>query len=230
MISTYISEIFSSVQGEGPFTGEPQIFVRLAGCPLRCDYCDTPESLTAVGHPKKSLEQAVREAVRLAGRDKVQTVSVTGGEPLAHLSFLKEFLPRLKKAGLRVYLETAGVHPEALKAIISFVDVVAMDIKLPTATKKIFWPRHAAFLKEAQGKAFVKIILEDKSTDAEIGRAFKIVKAAKPVPVLILQPVTPRGDAQPPDASRIGKIYSRAKSMLNTVLVMPQQHKIWGVR
>src|SRR4051812_42305487 len=117
MTFTYISEIFSSIQGEGPFTGEPQIFVRLAGCPLRCDYCDTPESLTAKGHPKKSVEAAVNETLRMAKKDKVGTVSVTGGEPLAHLSFLKEFLPKLKKAGLKVYLETAGVHPQALKAV-----------------------------------------------------------------------------------------------------------------
>ena len=230
-MSAYVSEIYSSIQGEGPYTGEPQIFVRLAGCPLRCDYCDTPDSLTVKGHSKLSADQVCKEVGRLAKSEKIKTVSVTGGEPLAHVLFLKELLPLLKKKGLNIYLETAGIHPDALKKVIQFVDVVSMDMKLPSATRKSFWKQHEAFLEIAQQKAFVKIVIEEHSKDEEVDQALSILSKRKTPPRLVLQPVTSIGpDIVPPTPERLSFLFSRAKAKMPEVFIMPQQHKIWGVR
>lgn len=227
----YISEIFPTVQGEGPFTGERQIFVRLAGCPLRCDYCDTPGSLTAEGHQRMDVHQVLKKVIELRELEKIQTVSLTGGEPLAHISFLKELVPLLKENNFKIYLETAGVHPEALSQIISHCDIVSMDIKLPSATGKEFWDQHREFLKVGEGKIFAKIVLENHSQDDEIEKAIQILEALQYPPQLVLQLATPiPAVCVPPSEERVENILLRAKKKLKQVSVMKQQHKIWGIR
>jgi 7-carboxy-7-deazaguanine synthase len=230
MTSAYISEIYASVQGEGPYTGEPQVFVRLAGCPLRCDYCDTPASLTAKGHPLKTVARVRDEILKMARKNKIQTVSFTGGEPLSQVGFLKSLFPLLKKDGLRIYLETAGVHHRALFEVLRWVDVISMDIKLPSAVKKVFWAEHQKFLSLGAKKIFVKIVVEDKTNNSEWERALSLIKAVRPQPLLVIQPATARGTAKPPKAPRLGELYQSACRKIRHVLVMPQQHKLWGVR
>lgn len=231
MKTAFISEIYASIQGEGPFTGERHVFVRLAGCPLRCRYCDTPASLTAAGHARKNVSAVVQETVRLARREKIETVSVTGGEPLAHGAFLKEFLPALKKKRLRVYLETAGIHPAALAQVIANVDVVSMDVKLPSSVGRAYWREHRAFLEAAGGKAFVKIVIEKKTNLAEIKRAVALLKNFAKPPLLVLQPVTPiDNQVEAAGPAQIAEAYAWASHRLPSVLVMPQQHKMWDVR
>ena len=87
-----INEIFDSIQGEGPFIGYRQIFVRFCGCNLLCDYCDTEFDKGEDLSPNELLEKIKRFDL-----NNVQSISLTGGEPLLHYEFLKEFLPKLKK-------------------------------------------------------------------------------------------------------------------------------------
>lgn len=228
-MTAFVSEIYASVQGEGPYSGERQVFLRLAGCPLRCRYCDTPESLTAKGHPRLTATHVVAQILKIRG--KAKTVSVTGGEPLVQAAFLEELLPLLKKKKLRIYLETAGVHPHALQRIIRWVDVVAMDMKLPTATGRPYWKEHGEFLKIGAEKIFVKIVLEKGSKPSEIKKAVSLLAKRRKPPLLVLQPVTPLSASdEPPSAEQITEAYGQAKANLPQVFVMPQQHKIWNVR
>lgn len=231
MNSAPVSEIYASVQGEGPYTGERQIFVRLAGCPLRCRYCDTPESLVAKGHPRFTVDQVVAKILKLRGRTNIQTVSITGGEPLVYVRFLEELLPKLKKKKLKIYLETAGVHPQSLEQVVSNVDVISMDMKLPSATGRFFWKEHKKFLKVGGKKIFVKVVLERMSKMSEVKKVVSILIALKKSPTLVLQPVTPLSSPkEAPTTDQIAQAYGWAASKLAHVLVMPQQHKIWSVR
>jgi len=118
-----ITEIFYSLQGEAETVGWPSIFIRLTGCPLRCDYCDTRYAFQ--GGEWWTLE-AVLEEVK-----KFQTayVTVTGGEPLAQKNCLP-LLVMLCDDGYQVSLETSGALD------ISAVDkrvVTVMDIKTPSS-------------------------------------------------------------------------------------------------
>lgn len=231
MKTAFISEIYASVQGEGPYTGERQIFVRLAGCPLRCNYCDTPGSLTAKGHERWTIEEALGEIGRLARREGTRTVSVTGGEPLAQPLFLRDLFRKLKKGKFRTYLETAGVHPAALRSLISSVDTVAMDMKLPSATGKDFWKEHEAFLKAGGKKIFVKVVIEKNSKPGEIKKVIDILARRRTPPLLVLQPATPIAQqVKGPSLDQVADAYAAAAARLSRVLVMPQQHKIWGAR
>lgn len=171
------------------------------------------------------------QVLRLARRRSIRTVSVTGGEPLTQPLFLKDFLRELKKRKFRTYLETAGIHPDALRTVVGYVDVVSMDMKLPSATGKGYWKEHAAFLKTGGKKVFVKIVLEMKSKQAEIKKALKILSPARPAPLLVLQPVTPiPGQVKGPSADQVADAYALASRALPRVLVIPQQHKLWEAR
>ena len=96
-----LAEIFYSIQGEGAFTGTPAVFVRLAGCNLSCDFCDTDYSLKFFA----SVEQAVAR-VREAGGD-CPMVILTGGEPLAQRETL-DLIEALRRDGRRVHIESNG--------------------------------------------------------------------------------------------------------------------------
>ena len=96
-----VAEIFYSIQGEGTFTGTPAVFVRLAGCNLSCDFCDTDYALKRI----MSVEQ-VLAAVRDAGGD-CPMVILTGGEPLAQEE-ATVLVDALRERGRRVHVESNG--------------------------------------------------------------------------------------------------------------------------
>lgn len=96
-----ITEIFLSLQGEARNIGLPTVFVRLTGCPLRCQYCDTAYAFH--GGQWHNVDDIVAEVVAFG----VRHVCVTGGEPLAQKRCIG-LLQRLCDAGLEVSLETSG--------------------------------------------------------------------------------------------------------------------------
>ncbi|WP_434030332.1 7-carboxy-7-deazaguanine synthase QueE [[Pseudomonas] boreopolis] len=116
-----ITEIFLSLQGEAEAAGWPTVFVRLTGCPLRCQYCDTEYAFH--GGQWRDIDDIVAE---VAGHG-VRHVCVTGGEPLAQKRCLS-LLQKLCDAGLDVSLETSGaLDVSAVDARVSRV----VDIKTP---------------------------------------------------------------------------------------------------
>jgi len=116
-----VNEIFLSLQGEADAVGYPTVFVRLTGCPLRCQYCDTAYAF----HAGDWLELgAILDKVRGYGPEHV---CVTGGEPLAQPNCLK-LLERLCDQGFQVSLETSGaIDVAAVDARVSRV----IDVKTP---------------------------------------------------------------------------------------------------
>ena len=107
MKTAKINEIFDSIQGEGPYIGYRQIFIRFCGCNMDCAYCDTDFKTGADYTP----EQLVKK-LDTFDLNAIHSISLTGGEPLIHLEFLKDFLPLVDK---KIYLETNGTMPQALK-------------------------------------------------------------------------------------------------------------------
>ena len=116
-----ITEIFHSLQGEATTVGLPTAFVRLTGCPLRCQYCDTEYAFS--GGELIELEEILRQV----GTKKVSYVTVTGGEPLAQPDCLG-LLQRLCDADYRVSLETSGaIDTSGVDERVS----VVLDLKTP---------------------------------------------------------------------------------------------------
>lgn len=116
-----ITEIFHSLQGESTRVGLPTVFVRLTGCPLRCEYCDTAYAFS--GGSVLSVDEVLERVASHGAR----TVCVTGGEPLAQPGCLP-LLHRLCDAGYSVSLETSGAM--AIDAVDARVARI-VDIKTP---------------------------------------------------------------------------------------------------
>ena len=139
----YLDELFLSIQGEAGQVGKPHLFLRLAGCPLRCSYCDTPRSwkrsstvdvhqadgAQQLANPwsAEQLEQQLHELASAYGLDAQNLVlSVTGGEPLVQAEFLASWLPQWRGP---VLLETSGILTNKLAELLPELDYVSLDWK-----------------------------------------------------------------------------------------------------
>ena len=121
-----ITEIFYSLQGEAKEVGIPTVFVRLTGCPLRCNYCDTAYAFK--GNNPLSIQHILDEIAQY----NTQYVCVTGGEPMAQSNCLK-LLDALIDNDYKVSMETSGSID--ITPVNSKVSIV-MDIKTPSSTEE----------------------------------------------------------------------------------------------
>lgn len=225
-----ISEIFSSLQGEGKYTGARQVFVRFFGCDIHCAWCDTPHS---IGDTTRHFQEYTPETLLAAVDDLwdgCHSVSLTGGEPLVQADFLQGFLPRLKAQGKTTYLETSGTLPDRLQGVIEHVDIVAMDLKLPSSTRlRPFWDEHAAFLNVAGGKdTFVKAVISSATSREDIAAAVKLVARVRPQTLFVLQPnYFERNNGA---MHKCLEYQAYCRNYLPNVEIMRQMHKEWKVR
>ena len=246
MISAMIDEVFASVQGEGPWVGQRHIFVRFIGCDLRCAYCDTPDAVrsspgTGVRNCRAQVSPGSfeRESVpnpltpaglsglcarlRIPGLSR-PVMSLTGGEPLLHAAFLQEWLPSEQKT-FRIYLETSGVHYAEMRAVAGMIDVVSMDIKLPSATgHPTLWDEHRKFLSATEGvERFVKVVVTGGTVPDEILIAARLVAEQDRRVPFVIQPAS--GPLSPGAGSLI-LFQDIALEILEDVRVIPQVHKM----
>ena len=146
-----ITEIFHSIQGESTYAGQPCVFIRLTGCPLRCTWCDTEYSF--YGGTPLAIEEILAK-VRAYG---CPLVEVTGGEPLAQPDAFP-LIARLCDAGYTVLIETSGaidVRPVDPRA------TLILDVKCPGSgmTDRMHWPN----LEHVTAKDEAKFVLASRA-------------------------------------------------------------------
>lgn len=220
-METNIKEIFASIQGEGPYIGYKQLFVRFCGCNLNCNYCDTEFGASeSKKYSAEELANIIKENL------DCHSVSLTGGEPLLNVNFLKEFLP---KCELPIYLETNGTLYGELAEVIDFVTYVSADIKLPSCTGlKPLWTEHDKFFNIASKKnLFAKVVFGKDVTDDEIKHACELCK--KYDIELILQPKM-NGIMPEVKSDFMEKVLNEALKYYKKVRLIPQVHKFINVQ
>ncbi len=206
-----VTEIFKSIQGESSFTGLPFVFVRLAGCNLRCAWCDTTYAWE--GGESFSVEEIVRQVEAFNGT----RVLLTGGEPL-----LQEDTPMLAEAllarGLRVCCETNGSLPiDRLPQEV----IRIMDIKCPSSgmTDRMDWSNVERLTKRDE----VKFVVADSRDYAWARDCCRRNALSERCGEVLFSPVT-GSDQFPPEAL--------ARHILEDnldVRMQVQLHKvIWG--
>lgn len=218
-----ISGIFSSIQGEGIYAGEKQIFVRFSGCNLNCSYCDT-DFKTFQEYSAFELYSEIESL----GRD-FHSISFTGGEPLLQNDFLAESLSIVKRNRYKTYLETNGTLPKSLGEIIDNVDIVAMDIKLPSSGGlNDFWQAHRDFLRIAQRReVFIKAVICVSTADKDVLAMYALLKEMNYPGIVVLQPNSFEMDKLNEQLALFKK-YGQDYSF--HICVIPQMHKLIGVR
>ncbi len=235
----YINEIFNSVQGEGPYVGVRQVFVRFEGCQLHCAYCDSPQTRNvsdsckiektpgsgefySVKNPLDRDE--VAELIRKLWSSSTMHVSLTGGEPLIQSDFI-----RTLEIEYPVYLETNAGFPEKARELKDIVAIASCDIKLPEHDST---GHYAELLKNEletisifneTSKTFVKVIILPETTKQSISSAVDGVASIDRSIPFVLQPVTSNKRVSP---SKLIELMDFSGEKLKDVRAIPQTHKM----
>lgn len=235
-----IKEIFISTQGEGPYIGEKQLFIRFCGCNLCCTYCDTDfnqdnENMTF------TAEELAQKIKTFKGYDHIHSISLTGGEPLLWSEFLKEFLLKVNKP---IYLETNATNAEEMGKLYDYVDFISADIKLPSSSGlENSFELHEQFFKIIREKTidcvvsqnyncqrpniFAKIVFDENITDEEIIKSTELAKKYD-LPLII----QPKMDGMKLNikTSVIEEIFNRFLERYQHVRLIPQVHKFLNIQ
>ena len=158
---------------------------------------------------------------------------------MEQVDFLKEWLPEITplnpplikggtKGGVKIYLETNGLLPAHLFEVIDLIDIIGMDIKLPSvAGVKPFWNLHRDFLKMASKReVFVKVVVDTKVREEELMQAAELVYSVDADIPFIIQPRTPIDM----DAETLLRVHEIAARKLKDVRVIPQVHKFMTLK
>ena len=247
MLRGHLDEIFFSIQGEGGELGRPHIFCRFGGCPLRCSYCDTPESWSQKSQYSLRVKDGIellpnpvsvsevfnqlKDVLTTYGLSPTQCcLSITGGEPLEQSDFclaLSEAWPGM------VLLETAGTNVDSLQAIASAVDIVSLDWKIASLLRegKGEHRKCLTYLYSENVKTQVKLVVARECVDLEVQESLSAIAESYPEVETFLQPVTPRSKGpQLPSEEQLLKWLLLGQSLNLDLRVVPQTHPILNVR
>jgi 7-carboxy-7-deazaguanine synthase len=168
-----IAEIFRSLQGEGKNQGKPCLFIRLAGCNLKCRWCDTPESRR--GGMEMSLDTILEQVWRI----NPPYVCITGGEPLLQADDLEHLLTSLHKRGTAIDIETNGtVDFTRFQPYAS----VCMDVKCPSSGEQ----SDLSLLTKLRPQDSVKFVMKD---EADCQYAMEVMKIHRVAGEIFMSPV-----------------------------------------
>jgi organic radical activating enzyme len=236
--------MFVSIQGEGPYVGYRQLFVRFPKCNLSCIYCDTPKDWEndKKCHVEKAPGSGEFEEIDnplsvsqvtdiIAAQKRLHSVSLTGGEPLMYAPFIKE----LKGSRAPLYLESNMTLPEGAKEVKDVVRYVSGDFKLEgqcdfkgqyekyfNATVRSF----SILRKTSFRDCFCKVIVTEGLDSKDMMHALDQIKGC--ISTLILQPVTPCGAARATSPQQVLLLQDMAMDLIEDVRIIPQTHKLWG--
>ena len=229
-----IFEIFTSIEGEGILYGTKTLFVRLAGCPYSCFYCDTLDALPL----DSGKEYSITEACNLIDtnlQDNTFKVNFTGGEPLIQHEAVSELAKHVKARGIPTYLESACFDSKRFLHVLPSIDFVKIEFK--TIDSEFIDEKHYPDLVrntleclqaavEAKKTTYIKIVVSSKTELSSfkelLVQIFKIVSKQN-ISGFIIQPTTSISE---PTLEQLLQFYDAVYPYYDEVRVVPQLHKI----
>ncbi len=248
----YIAEIFSSFQGEGPYVGRRQIFIRFAGCPLSCFYCDTSYARdprpklcnilflgkeTSIKRNPLSTNEVIDYVRELLTPD-VHSICYTGGEPLFSAAFVKEIAIEAKMMQFKNFIETSGNSAIDFKSLADYFDFASIDIKLRNhrAVKEKdydkLYSNELECIRIAAGRGIETVVKVIILKNTPVGEIEGICKDLAGLDIkLVLQPATEhlQGAAVVPGIKELFELSEVAGLYLHHIMVIPQLHKFLGI-
>lgn len=233
-----LSEVFTSIEGEGVLAGTKTMFVRLAGCPLKCHWCDTPYAIPMDSGNDISVDE-VKKIIEGELQPNTYKINFTGGEPLAQADAVIELAKFARAKGVKTYLESACYDAKKFEKVLPFMDICKVEFKLSDAraTDEKNYPtllkNELECLKiavESGKKPYIKVVVTNSSDPAELaGLAKKVFAsiASKNIAGFIIQPSY---GVDEPLLDRLFAFYDAVYPLYEQVRVVPQLHKLMGAR
>jgi organic radical activating enzyme len=229
-------EIFTSLEGEGILYGTKTLFVRLAGCPFTCFYCDTKESLPLDSGQEYEIKEACKQ-IDDHLENKTYKVNFTGGDPLIQAEAVAELAKHVQAKHIPTYLESSCFDAKKFNHVLPYIDFVKIELK--TQDSEFVDAKHYSTLIEnalqclesaikSKKSTYIKIVVSAKtelaSFESLIRQIFKVVDP-KDLKGFIIQPTY--GIAEP-TLHKLLSFYDVVYQFYSEVRVVPQLHKLIG--
>ncbi|MFA4640207.1 7-carboxy-7-deazaguanine synthase QueE [Pyrococcus kukulkanii] len=213
-----LAEVFNSWQGEGGSLpgsafGRRQIFVRFAGCDLRCEWCDSREYIDASRVSRwryeikpftgrfeykpnpANLEDVIKAILHLDTGD-IHSISYTGGEPTLQTRALRALMEKMKELGFDNFLETHGGLPEAIREVADITDYASVDIKDESAKAIKNWRElvlreveSIRILKDAGAEVYAKLVVTNETKLENVRWYAELLKGLAPLAIQPKEPI-----------------------------------------
>lgn len=231
-----IFEIFTSIEGEGILYGTKTLFVRLAGCPFDCFYCDTTEALPADSGTEYTLEEATK-LVDGSLQENTFKVNFTGGEPLMQHEAVAALADHVQSRGVSTYLESSCFDSGRFARVLPHLDYAKIEFKTPDSEFVSPKGRDGAYrnalecLAEAARAGttvYVKVVVSRRTPAEYVGSLAAEVFGSVPdgsVSGFVIQPTY---GVEEPSLDALMGMYDAVYPTYDGVRIVPQLHKQIG--
>ncbi|MFQ5496507.1 MAG: 7-carboxy-7-deazaguanine synthase QueE [Nitrosopumilus sp.] len=229
-------EIFTSVEGEGILYGTKTLFVRLAGCPFTCFYCDTKESLPLDSGTEYTIEEA-NQLIDSNLKNQTYKVNFTGGDPLIQHKAVALLAKHIQNKKIPTYLESSCFDIDRFNHILPFIDIVKIEFKTKDSDfidlkhyNKLIGHTMKCLESSISAKktTYIKIVVSSKTQLSEfkelVNQIFNIVSKDN-LDGFVIQPTYGISE---PSLKLLLNLYDIVYPYYIDVKVVPQLHKFIG--
>jgi organic radical activating enzyme len=229
-------EIFTSVEGEGILYGTKTLFVRLAGCPFTCFYCDTKESLPLDSGTEYSIEDA-NKLIDSNLKNQTYKVNFTGGDPLIQHKAVALLAKHIQDKKIPTYLESSCFDIDRFNHVLPFIDIVKIEFKTKDSDfvdskhyEKLIGHTMKCLQSSVKSKktTYIKVVVSSRTQPSEfenlVKKIFEIV-SKDDIDGFIIQPTYGISE---PSLDLLLELYDIVYPHYIDVKVVPQLHKFIG--
>ncbi len=234
-----VSEIFTSIEGEGIFVGKKTLFIRFSGCHLKCRWCDTQYALPLDSGTEYQIDE-IEDLIIRELQPFTYKVNFTGGEPLLQTDAVIKLADFIKKqTNLKTYIESSCFDSELFSKVLPYIDICKIEFKTDDSKvveNEVYDSLLLNEIKclelavESNKTTYIKIVVTN-STNLESFKnlVYNISKKIKPSDILgfIIQP---SHGVDQPTVNKLLDTYDIVQPMFPEVRIIPQLHKEIGAR
>ena len=231
-----IFEVFTSVEGEGILYGTKTLFVRLAGCPFSCFYCDTKESLPLDSGDEYSIDDA-NQLINKKLKNQTYKVNFTGGDPLIQHEAVALLAKNIQNKKIPTYLESSCFDIDRFNHVLPFIDIIKIEFKTKDSDfidsqhyEKLISHTMKCLQSSVNAKkiTYIKIVVSSKTQPKDfkklIDEIFTII-SNDDIDGFIIQPTYGISE---PSLDLLLNLYDLVYPYYIDVKVVPQLHKLLG--